>query len=149
MPDRPSPCDPLNVSVRITPGEVIVQPTGELDISTTPQLEQALEKAGRRGLARVVLDLSELSFMDASGLRTILEVSGRLGGRLVVRDAQPQVLRIFEIAGAGDEIVFEGEAPSPRSGDAEANVEYVRRRWDAFRTDGSAALAALAPDDVD
>ncbi len=149
MPDPSNPCEPLSVSVKVTPGEIIVEPDGELDISTAPYLERAFEKAARRGEARVALDLSALSFMDASGLRLIIEANERLVGRLVVRNAQPQVRRIFEITHVGEEVTFEGEDQPRKSTNAEANVELVRRIWEAFRDGGPAALAEVVPDDVD
>lgn len=50
----------------------VVVPTGELDFSTAPALEQNLEHAFDRDVDRVVLDLRELEFIDSSGLRAVL-----------------------------------------------------------------------------
>jgi anti-sigma B factor antagonist len=55
----------------------VVVPTGELDLATTPALEEALQRAFEGGTARVVLDLRELEFIDSSGLRTLLTARRR------------------------------------------------------------------------
>ena len=51
---------------------------------------------------RIVLDLSELSFMDSAGLAVILEAERRAGERrrsLVIRRPSRQVTRLLELAG--------------------------------------------------
>ena len=73
---------------------------GELDLATTPQLSEALDEA-TAGEGDIVLDVSELTFIDSTGLRTLL---GAIEGmpqdrRLILRETQPQVIRVFEIAG--------------------------------------------------
>jgi anti-anti-sigma factor len=50
---------------------------GELDLATTPILEESLEAAERDDERIVALDLSELSFVDASGLKAILNAHRR------------------------------------------------------------------------
>jgi anti-sigma B factor antagonist len=49
---------------------VVVQ--GELDLAATPMLRDALDGL-RREARSTVLDLRELTFMDSSGLRVLLE----------------------------------------------------------------------------
>lgn len=44
---------------------------GELDLATTPRLEQALAEAGDD----VLLDLRGLTFMDSTGVRALLEAA--------------------------------------------------------------------------
>jgi anti-anti-sigma factor len=72
---------------------------GELDVSTVGLLIAALETlpAGAN-----VLDLAELSFMDASGLHTLEEYAGSLHGAkpLVLENVSSAVLRLFQITGA-------------------------------------------------
>ena len=50
---------------------------GELDLATTPILEQSIEVAEREDGPLVALDLTELSFVDASGLKAILNAHRR------------------------------------------------------------------------
>lgn len=89
-------------------GVVRVTLTGELDLATVPQLADALADAPD-GAAVVALDLSELTFMDSSGLHEILAARARLAEadcHLVLVPGCRQVQRIFEIAGTKHHLEF-------------------------------------------
>jgi anti-sigma B factor antagonist len=77
---------------------------GELDIGTTPRLQDALREAGLQA-RRIVLDLRELTFMDSSGIHAIVDASRRGGptrGRLVIVRGPSAVNRLFELTGLSD-----------------------------------------------
>ena len=79
-----------------------VAPSGELDIATVELLERALVEVERADSARIVLDLSGLSFIDSTGLRLLLDVNERCGGaadRLRVIAGAPAVERLLDIVG--------------------------------------------------
>ena len=60
-----------------TDGEIVtLTPSGELDETTCPQLEQCLDEHCGPG-ARVVLDLRTLNFMDAAGVELLHRTSAR------------------------------------------------------------------------
>jgi anti-anti-sigma factor len=62
---------------RTTDGEIVtLTPSGELDETTCPQLEQCLDEHCGPG-ARVVLDLRTLNFMDAAGVELLHRTSVR------------------------------------------------------------------------
>jgi anti-sigma B factor antagonist len=91
--------------IRVSPtraGVVRVCVAGEIDLCTAPLLEEALvrELAAARDL---LLDLSEVSFLDSSGLHAIVSVARTAranGGMLVVDSALPaQARRVIEITG--------------------------------------------------
>lgn len=91
------------------PGVTRVTPSGELDIVTAPQLAEALSEAAR-GSAAVILDLSELTFMDSSGLHAILSAHVRLHQtdcRLVLVRGCHQIQRIFELTGTERALEFD------------------------------------------
>ncbi len=71
---------------------------GELDVANAEEVRQALTAAS----GSVVVDLSELSFIDSSGLTALIhardDVCAR-GGRFVMRGANGSVRRVFEITG--------------------------------------------------
>ncbi len=46
---------------------------GDLDLATAPELSAAVERAGRSD-GKLALDLSEVRFIDSSGLRALLEI---------------------------------------------------------------------------
>lgn len=72
---------------------------GELDMATAGDLSELLKTAARKN-DRIVLDLSEVSFMDSSGLRALLEGAGlpKDSGPLVLLDPSPQVRRVLDIS---------------------------------------------------
>ena len=73
---------------------------GELDLAAAPQLTEALlDFASSEG--EVHLDLSEVSFLDSSGLRVILALARSRAdiGSVVLLDPSAAVVRIFEIMG--------------------------------------------------
>ena len=75
---------------------------GELDVATADQLARTLEPVIEGGATLVVLDLSDVTFLDSSGLRTIVRGATALedqGGRLVVDGASPAVSRVLEVTG--------------------------------------------------
>lgn len=81
-----------------TDAGLVVTPVGELDIATAPELRAALARRDD-GL---VLDLSELEFMDTSGVQLVVEVSRAAREApfaLSIVRGRPDVQRVFEIAG--------------------------------------------------
>jgi len=84
-------------------------------MASAPQLEHTLgEPQLQAGL--VVLDLRELAFIDAAGVRVIVSASIRArqaGRRLVLLRGVPNVDRMFTLAGSTSaiEIGYVGEPP--------------------------------------
>ena len=80
--------------------------SGELDIGTAPVLQRRLEDIQGRGTRRILLDLSEVSFIDSLSVASIVAAKRRLGprGRMAVVARHPHVLAVFEIAGLDDVI---------------------------------------------
>ena len=72
---------------------------GELDLAFAPRLAEAIAEHARRG-ATVILDLSELTFMDSSGLAEILKAHNESqldGWELRITTASGAVDRIFDL----------------------------------------------------
>lgn len=90
-------------SQRQIDGGVLVQVTGELDLSTSAELRQRLTKVVESsGGAVIVLDLSELRFLDAHSVGLILAAwtAARCrGGRLEVDGLHGIPERLFGVLG--------------------------------------------------
>ena len=71
---------------------------GELDMVGAPALEATL-RALPAGATDVRLDLSQLSFIDSAGLKALLTGHELMGGRLTLKNPQPQLLRVLQITG--------------------------------------------------
>lgn len=87
---------------------------GELDLATSPQLDDALHRA-EADARLIVLDLRRLAFMDCSGLRVILAAHDRArrpGCRLVVVRGPTAVQRVFTLTAVHRELEFVDLPPS-------------------------------------
>jgi anti-sigma B factor antagonist len=81
----------------------VIAVTGELDLSTVPALRGALSGAVERGITRLVVDLTAVTFVDSVGVGAILHSKRRLGGDgvLAVVIAPESYARvIFDVVGA-------------------------------------------------
>ena len=91
---------PLDVRVEKHQGAPVVHVRGELDLSTCEQVETALAQAEGANPPTLVLDLSGVSFMDSTGVRTLLQADSRArrDGRRLLLIAPPEpaarVLRV-------------------------------------------------------
>ena len=92
---------PLSVVADSTQSPPVLRVGGELDVATAPLLEDSAAALPGQPAA-VVLDLTELSFLDSSGLTGIIRVHRRLaahGGHVIVRGARPFVREILRVSG--------------------------------------------------
>lgn len=77
---------------------------GELDLSTAPELERALDDAVAAG-ASILLDLSSCEFIDSTGIALIVRAWQRTGEedggaeKLALCCADAQVRRLLEVTG--------------------------------------------------
>jgi anti-sigma B factor antagonist len=88
---------------------------GELDVSTGPVLLARVRDAATTS-ARVVLELSAVSFMDSRGMLALLESQRVLqarDGQLVLANVSRPVRKVLEITKAWD--LFTHEDSSPES----------------------------------
>ena len=73
---------------------------GELDLSTVSKVEAELRRAEASEPSLLVLDLSELNFLDSTGLRLIVTTDQRAresGRRVAVVKGPDAVQRVFAI----------------------------------------------------
>lgn len=73
---------------------------GEININNSPELRKAFEAIVKRNEKKVVVDLSSVSYIDSSGLATLIEVFQRLkkiGGSLALCCMEAKIRNIFEI----------------------------------------------------
>ena len=94
-----------------------VRVSGEVDLATAPELERALREA--LGFARLVLlDLHDMSFMDSTGLRLLLDTSVRArvrGARVVLTGASAQVESLLDVTGTRAQLDLLHTPPRPES----------------------------------
>jgi anti-sigma B factor antagonist len=99
--DHPSGGDDVRLTIDVTTepalDTAVVMPHGDIDLTTSEALRVAMDRAVDEGSTAIVLDLSDVTFMDSTALGVLVTFHRRLGDRLVLAAAQPVVLRLLEI----------------------------------------------------
>jgi anti-sigma B factor antagonist len=88
---------------------------GEVDLAVLPAIEEQLDAAIRESVGAFVIDLTEVTFIDSTGLQALLRARALLGREdraLAVVCPHGPVRRVFELAGVSDVFVF---YPSPEA----------------------------------
>jgi anti-anti-sigma factor len=76
--------------------------SGELDLATVDELERELERVEATDAASIVLDLSQLSFMDSTGVRLLVSAHARSRAdshRLTMLRGGRAVQRVLKLSG--------------------------------------------------
>jgi len=93
--------DMMQVHIDQQGNTVIVRPQGDIDLSRSPAFRVKLSEAQRQKPARLIVDLTNVPYMDSSGVATLVEamqLARRSGTKLVLCALQTKVMSIFEIA---------------------------------------------------
>ena len=92
----------LDVSAQGGDGIIIAELTGELDIASAPALREQLLGLLRPGSSRLIIDLSKVTFCDASGLAVLVGTGRRarlFGGFVHLAAVSSQTRRILHLTG--------------------------------------------------
>lgn len=77
---------------------------GELDLATAAQFRTSIGALLGTGCRHVVVDLSEVTFLDSSGLGALVWAAHRMrsaGGEFSVANPNPKILPTLRITGLG------------------------------------------------
>ena len=74
---------------------------GELDLATAPHLEAVLDRMMVIP-HHLVVDVSELTFIDSTGLHLLLRASALVNGRIWVKGASRHILRVIDVTGVSE-----------------------------------------------
>lgn len=98
----------LSVEISRTDDQVVIQPSGEVDLGTVGALRDAIEPF--LGPAQmIVMDLSQVTFADSSLLHILVKARGALterGGSLLLRNPSEHARRLLTL-GELDDIIHE------------------------------------------
>jgi anti-sigma B factor antagonist len=84
------------------PDTHVVAVSGEVDLFTAPEFKQRVMGPIAAGVERVVVDLTETTFIDSSSLGVLIGAHRRLktrGGRLIVACQNDAIVKTFRITG--------------------------------------------------
>jgi anti-anti-sigma factor len=90
--------------------------TGELDLASAPVLEAATVRLCANGANEIVFDLGRLSFIDSTGLRTILSSMNLCEEHLCdfwLLPGPRAIQRLFELAGLLERLPFRERETRP------------------------------------
>lgn len=89
-------------SERTEDGAAVITVAGELDLYTAPRLKEELLSILEVGILKIVVDMTEIHFIDSSALGVLIGGIKRLkpkGGKLVLVSVDENVNWIFQITG--------------------------------------------------
>jgi anti-sigma B factor antagonist len=88
----------------------VIAVEGELDLSVADRIEEELAKAERREAEAIVLDLSEVTFIDSTGIAVLVAAARRSAensDRLRIRRSNaPGVRRMLVLTGLDGRLPF-------------------------------------------
>lgn len=90
----------MEIQVEEKEGFHVVTPIGELDVYTVPLFRKVILKLEGERRHDIVLDLTRLSFMDSSGLGSLIETfqkSQTVKGELAFVIDNPRLLKIIRL----------------------------------------------------
>ena len=83
-------------------GLLIVEVAGEIDLFTAPELKSAISEGLDGGSEKVVIDLTETTFLDSTALGVLIGTVKRLrdhDGSMTIVNSDKNIARTFEITG--------------------------------------------------
>ncbi|GAC1587501.1 MAG: anti-sigma factor antagonist BldG [Acidimicrobiales bacterium] len=90
----------LRIDTATVGAEFVITLSGELDLATAPDLWAAIDPALQAGHTKILLDLTDLAFVDSTGLGVFVRAGKELraaGGGLVLRSPGERVAKLLEI----------------------------------------------------
>ncbi|MGW4638496.1 STAS domain-containing protein [Sphaerisporangium sp. NPDC004334] len=111
----------MDLSVNVLADAVVCRVSGDIDIACSPELKERLIGLLQLPHPRLIVDLSKVTFMDASGLGALLAARRRsvvLGGELRLAEPSSPVRRVLEASGLTARFLVEtrprrGRGPQP------------------------------------
>ena len=102
MPGQDPPILELSASSSAEDGTPVVLIRGELDLLSRDRVHDYLAELTESAPRRIVLDLTDLTFVDSSGLNVFASIHKRMvayGGILEARNMTESVQKVMEISG--------------------------------------------------
>ena len=78
----------------------VVRVVGEIDVYTAPDFKSAINKVIDSGATKIVIDLTDVSYMDSSGFGTLLGATKRIrpkGGAISLIGCSEAIERMLKI----------------------------------------------------
>jgi anti-sigma B factor antagonist len=92
----------LSLSVRTVQNRTVLDVVGEVDVYSAPELRERLSELLSAQQPSLIVNLSEVSFLDSTGIGTLVAGLNRavqFGGSLALACDQERILKLFRITG--------------------------------------------------
>lgn len=73
---------------------------GEININSSPEIKKTFDKLISKKTPKIVINLSQVTYVDSSGLATLVEILKNMrayGGRLRLTNLSSKIKNLFEI----------------------------------------------------
>lgn len=90
----------IETSLRHLDGIPVLDVTGEIDIYTTPQFKEAVSAAIDENKPAIIINMTQVTYMDSSGFGTLLSATKRLrplDGALYLTGCNDSIQRMLQI----------------------------------------------------
>ena len=90
----------MEISERSEKSIPVISLKGDIDLESSPQLRAVLKPKAEAKCPKLILDFSEVNYIDSSGLATLIEYFQQtqgFGGKLALACLSPRVRNVFEI----------------------------------------------------
>jgi len=100
-----------SISAALAPDPAVIALSGDIGIADAAAIWDRVRRVLSTGHRELVLDLGAVTFMDSTGLGTLLRIANECpprGIRLTLRAVSPQVRRLMEVTGTQDIFTVDG-----------------------------------------
>ena len=90
----------MAVKVESKGGVTVCCVDGEIDINSSPGIKKSFDRLIAQKAAKIVINLSGVTYVDSSGLATLVEILKNMrsyGGRMRLVNMAPKIKSLFEI----------------------------------------------------
>lgn len=90
----------MDYKTRTEDSRTILELSGDLDVTSAPALQAALQELIDQGIRSLIVDLTDVPFMDSSGLGVLVAAHRRMtavGGQLALVNPTPTLRKVFEL----------------------------------------------------
>jgi anti-anti-sigma factor len=100
---------PFAVAINRDGGRATITLTGDVDLAGVPELERARDEVLAAAPVAVLIDLTEVAFIDSSGLRFLIDtntLAEQQGWKLELLRPSPNAMTVFVVTGAEEYLPF-------------------------------------------
>ncbi|HUY85703.1 MAG TPA: STAS domain-containing protein, partial [Acidimicrobiales bacterium] len=137
MTDARPPFRDFDVFSDLSGESVLITVQGDVGRSNVREIAAALDEAMFFRQSAVVLDLAHMNSMDFGGVDVIASAASRLagvGGQLTLRSPSAKVVKVFEIAGLTDRVLWDPPIAFERRQGLEESMQVAPVRVDTDNT---------------